>query len=194
MTDTPTAFDGLVARLRDLGLDGELGPELAAVRDELGTTVTHLEAVNEELGAATTALEASTVELERAADELEAVDTEVEQRSADVERVTAYLQSVVDAVRGAVVVVDVDQKVRAWSVGATERWGTARSDALGRALGRLDLRGENTDLAAAARAVLGGDEAAPAARGDTGDTVEAHPLRAADGAIDGAVVVVLPGP
>lgn len=191
MTDTTTAFDDLIARLRDLGLDEQLSGELGAVHAELEATVAQLAQANEELAASSTDLETTAVELERAADELRAVTVEVEERSADVERVTAYLQSVIDAVDGAVVVVDVDQKVRAWSAGATDRWGAARSATLGKALGRLDLAGENIDLAAAARAVLGGEAPDPAPLGDDGTIVRAHALLGADGSLDGAVVVVV---
>ena len=109
MTTTSPAFDGLLARLRQLGVDDDqLGAELSALHDELRATVAQLETANQDLETSTTELEAVGAELERAATELSAVNLELEQRSGDIERITGYLQSVIDGVPGAVVVVDVD--------------------------------------------------------------------------------------
>jgi PAS domain-containing protein len=190
-TSSPSseALDGLLSRLRDLGLDGEVSGELTALGDELRTTVTQLRSANEELATAVADLEAVTAELERAATELTAVNEELEQRSADITRVTGYLQSVIDGVEGAVIVVDVDQKVRAWSKGAAARWGASSSDVSGKAFGRLDLHGETPDLIAGVRSILAGDKAtAPVAVGD--DRARFAPLRGADAALEGAVVIV----
>jgi two-component system, chemotaxis family, CheB/CheR fusion protein len=190
-TSSPSseALDGLLSRLRELGLDGEVTAELTALGDELSATVAQLASANEELAAATTDLEAMTAELDRAATELTAVNEELEQRSADITRVTGYLQSVIDGVDGAVVVVDVDQKVRAWSSGAAARWDATSSEVGGKAFGRLDLHGETPDLIAGVRSILAGDKAAaPMAVGDA--EARFAPLCGADGALEGAVVIV----
>jgi two-component system, chemotaxis family, CheB/CheR fusion protein len=193
MSTTSPAFDGLLAKLRQLGVDDDqLGAELSALHDELQATVTQVEAANQDLEASTTELEAVGAELERAATELSAVNEELEQRSGDIERITGYLQSVIDGVPGAVVVVDVDQKVRAWSAGAAERWSATSAEVSGRAFGRLDLGGETPDLLGPVRSTLAGDEGAdaPVPVGESGAEAHCHPLRGADGALEGAVLFV----
>jgi two-component system, chemotaxis family, CheB/CheR fusion protein len=192
MSTTSPALDGLMARLRQLGVDDQLGAELSALHDELRATVAQVEAANQDLEASTTDLEAAGAELERAATELSAVHEELEQRSGDIERITGYLQSVIDGVPGAVVVLDVDQKVRAWSTGAAERWGATVDAVNGRAFGRLDLGGETQDLLGRVRAVLAGDRGAetPSPVGESTAEAHCHPLRGADGALEGAVLFV----
>lgn len=192
MTTTSPALDGLLARLRQLGVDDQLGAELSALHDELRATVAQVESANQDLEASTADLEVVGAELERAAAELSAVNEELELRSGDIERITGYLQSVIDGVPAAVVVVDVDQKVRAWSAGAAERWGATGAEASGRAFGRLDLGGETPDLLGRVRATLAGEDGAdaPVPVGDSGAEAHCHPLRGADGALEGAVLFV----
>ncbi|HEU5152166.1 MAG TPA: hypothetical protein VFU19_16870 [Iamia sp.] len=191
MSTTSPALDGLMARLRQLGVDDDLEAELAALHDELRSTVTQLETTNQDLEASSHDLEVAGTELERAAAELKAVNDELEQRSGDIERITGYLQSVIDGVPGAVVVLDVDQKIRAWSAGAEARWGSTRDAVSGKAFGRLDLGGETPDLLGPVRATLageGGDTPVPV--GENGAEARCHPLRGADGALEGAVLYV----
>ncbi|HEX7131132.1 MAG TPA: hypothetical protein VF228_01070 [Iamia sp.] len=193
MTTTSPALDGLLARLHELGLDDQLGAELSAVHDELQATVAQMETANQELVASNADLETLGAELERAATELSAVNDELEQRSADIERITGYLQSVIDGVPGAVVVLDVDQKVRAWSSGAAARWGATSTEVSGKAFGRLDLHGETPDLIALVRSTLAGEtgDDDPAPVGEAGAEAHCHPLQGADGALEGAVVFIL---
>ena len=192
MSTTSPAHADLMARLRELGLDDELEEELSTLLDELRETVAQLVAANGELEASNAALDAVAAELERAATELSAVNEELEQRSGDIERITGYLQSVIDGVPAAVVVLDVDQKVRAWSTGATGRWGTTGAEAAGKAFGRLDLHGETPDLIGSIRATLAGadDADGPVAVGEAGAEAHCHALRGADGALEGAVLFV----
>lgn len=192
MSTTSPALADLLSRMRELGLDDSVGPELAALTDEVQATTSQLEAANKELVTATSDLEATGDELARAATELSAINDELEQRSSDVERVTAYLQSVIDGVPGAVVVVDVDQKVRAWSAGAAARWGSPRSDVSGKAFGRLDLKGETPDLIGCVRSILADEAVAgePTTVGEDGAEARCHPLRGADGGLEGAVLFV----
>lgn len=193
MSTTSPALDGLLARLRQLGVDDDqLGAELSALHAELQATVAQVEAANHELEASSAELEAVGAELERAATELSAVNEELEQRSGDIERITGYLQSVIDGVPGAVVVLDVDQKVRAWSAGAAVRWGATSAEVGGKAFGRLDLSGETPDLLGRVRATLAGEEGAdaPVSVGESGAEAHCHPLRGADGGLEGAVLFV----
>lgn len=192
-TSPPSAaLDGLLDRLRELGVDDQVRSELTALHDEVRATVAQLEANGQELVTATADLEAVGTELERAAAELSAVNEELEQRSGDIERVTGYLQSVIDGVPGAVVVVDVDQKVRAWSAGATDRWGATSAETSGKAFGRLDLKGETPDLIAIVRSTIAGerDTADVTAVGEDGAETHCHPLKGADGGVEGAVLFV----
>jgi two-component system CheB/CheR fusion protein len=193
MRTTSPALDGLLARLHELGLDDQVGTELSALHDELQATVAQLGTANQELAASTSELEATGAELARAATELTAVNEELEQRSADIERITGYLQSVIDGAPGAVVVLDVDQKVRAWSTGAAERWGATSAETSGKAFGRLDLHGETPDLNARVRATLAGEAGAdaPVTVGEDGAQAHCHPLRGAEAAIEGVVLFVI---
>lgn len=150
----PPSLASLVERLHTLGVADEVGPELEAVRADLALSVTQLDAANAELAEAATELETTSTELRRAADELTAMDVEVRARSAEVERGAAVLQVVIDGLAGPVLVVDADQRVRAWSAAAAARWGHERGEVVGRVVGRLDLGGDAAAVAALARRVL----------------------------------------
>jgi PAS domain-containing protein len=178
----PPSLATLVDRLRELGVADEVAPELDAVREELAASVAQLDAANTELVAAAQELDTTGAELRRAADELRAMDEELRDRSADVERAAAILQAVIDGLDGAIVVVDGDQKVRAWSAGATRRWGHGSSEVQGKLVGRLDLGGDAAPLAALARRTIAGTDQADADLG-----ARSRPLPNG-----GAVVIVEP--
>jgi two-component system CheB/CheR fusion protein len=167
-----------------------------ACDDALATAAHQLEATNDELRAGIAHIEEVEERLASANVELEAVSEELDARTSDVERVNAFLASVVDAVGRAVVVVDVDQRVRAFSREAARLWGQPGDQAIGRALPKLDLGLPGEVIARQVRGVLAGDRPQPVeVRRDSDGAdppalITCTPLHDDDGQVQGAVLVL----
>lgn len=164
--------------------------------DALVMAARHLESTNEELRACISHIEEVEERLASAKVELEAVSEELDARTRDVERVNAFLASVVDAIGRAIIVVDVDQRVRAMSAEAAGLWGQPGVQAIGRSLVKLDLGLPGEVVARQVRGVLAGDrpESVQVPRGvdgsDSPAQVTCTPLHDAGGQVQGAVLVV----
>jgi two-component system CheB/CheR fusion protein len=170
------------------------GGGAAAAGDDaaLARAYEDLEATTEALRSTTAELEA---QMETASEELAAINQELDRRTADVERLNAYVASVLDAVPAAVVVVDVDQRVRAWNRRAVEMWGVARDDALGRPLAKVEVGLPAEALALPVRAVLAGQEDPEDRVLDQGEgagqvRLGYGPLLGAAGEVEGVVLTV----
>lgn len=166
------------------------------VEEALAIAARHLEATNEELRACIGHIEELEERLASARVELEAVSEELDARTRDVERVNAFLASVVDAVGRAMIVVDVDQRVRAMSAEAAGLWGQPGVQAIGRSLVKLDLGLPGEVVARQVRGVLAGDrpESVQVPRridgADSSAQITCMPLHDDGGQVQGAVLVV----
>lgn len=173
-----------------------LDEELDAANDQLQATVHELQSTNEELRASNAELEVMNEELAAANVELSAIKVELDRRTAEADRMSAFLGSIIDGLAAAVVVVDVDQRVRAWNEQASRLWDRSRGDVLGRPLAQLDLHLPMEVVTRPVRSMLAG-EGAPEPRASSLDddegrpvTVTYAPLRGSDGTVEGAVLIV----
>ncbi len=120
--------------------------ELQSTNEELETTNEELQSTNEELETTNEELQSTNEELETTVEELQAVNTELGTINTELERRTAELNvldgmhtTVVDAVRGAIVVLDRKGLVKTWNLGASRIWGLRAQDAVGRPFATLAI-------------------------------------------------------
>ena len=109
-----------------------------AAFEELQSTNEELETTNEELQSANEELETINEELQSTNEELQSINLRLRRSSVDRDRAVAFLESVLANLHQAVVAVDADQVVTAWTERARELWGLPASEALGRTLAELD--------------------------------------------------------
>ena len=157
-----------------------------------------------ELATAYAELEATVAELEEASEELRLVNEEVEatagslrECSADAARAAAVTAALLDRAGEAIVVLDGDLRVRAWSRGSADLWGLAPEEAEGARLVELDIALPVAELARPLRRALAGEPELTVevhARDRGGRlvrcAVEIHPL---GGGAQGALLVARAG-
>jgi two-component system CheB/CheR fusion protein len=130
--------------------------ELETTNEELHSTVEELETTNEELQSTNEELETMNEELQSMNDELHASNEELRLRTLEVSEINAFMESVLAGLRGAVLVVDREQRVLAWNRQAEDLWGVRREEALGRHLMSLDIGLPLEQLTPVLREVLAG--------------------------------------
>ena len=138
--------------------------ELETTNEELQSTVEELETTNEELQSTNEELETTNEELQSTNDELHAANEELSERSAQVASVNGFLDSILRSFDAAVIVVDRDFHVSAWSAPAEKMWGLRADEVIGQHLMNLDTGLPLDVLYPTARRVLAGSE--PEARLD----------------------------
>ncbi len=126
----------LQAAYEDLQSSNE---ELETTNEELQSTIEELETTNEELQSSNEELETMNEELQSTNDELEIINRELQLRTEEADRANAYLRSILEGIRGAVVVVGRDLEVRMWSPKARELWGLTQNEVEGRDFTGLDI-------------------------------------------------------
>jgi two-component system CheB/CheR fusion protein len=141
--------------------------ELETTNEELQSTVEELETTNEELQSTNEELETMNEELQSMNDELHASNEELRLRTLEVGEINAFMESVLAGLRGAVVVVDREQRVMVWNRQAEDLWGVRREEALGRHLLSLDIGLPLEHLTPVLREVLA-DGSRPEADGAAG--------------------------
>ncbi len=166
------AFDD-VTRAQGLRSELELAKrELEAAYEELQSTVEELETTNEELQSTNEELETTNEELQSTNEELETMNEELQStneelltmndelrdRTDEAVGATAFLSSVLASIAEAVVVLDPDLVVTAWSGAAAELWGLRPQDAEGQFFLNLDIGLPVGELREPARAALDGRE------------------------------------
>jgi len=118
--------------------------ELETTNEELQSAVEELETTNEELQSTNEELETMNEELQSTNEELETINDELRQRTEEVHYANNFLDSILRSMRGAVIVVDHDMRVKVWSAKAEDLWGLRAEEALGRNFLTLDI-GLNVD-------------------------------------------------
>jgi two-component system CheB/CheR fusion protein len=174
--------------------------ELETTNEELQSTVEELETTNEELQSTNEELETMNEELQSMNDELHVTNEELRLRTMEVGEINSFMESVLSGMRGAVLVVDSEQRVLVWNHQAEDLWGVRREEAVGRHLLGLDIGLSLERLKPLLRNVLDGEHPGegqelrlPALnrRGRTLDVrVIATPLRRDAAAVTGAILVV----
>ncbi|MEO9140508.1 MAG: CheR family methyltransferase [Jatrophihabitans sp.] len=131
--------------------------ELETTNEELQSTVEELETTNEELQSTNEGLETMNGELQAANDDLQVGNEELQRVGAEIVDLNSFTESVLASLGAAVVVVDRDLVIRAWTPQAEELWGLRATEVVGRSFLELDSGMPVDALAPALRAVFGLD-------------------------------------
>jgi two-component system, chemotaxis family, CheB/CheR fusion protein len=171
--------------------------ELETTNEELQSTNEELETTNEELQSTNEELETMNEELQSTNEELLTMNDELTDRTDDAVRANAFLSSVLGSFPEAVVVLDPELLVTAWSQAAADLWGLDAEEAEGQYFLSLDIGLPVGQLRDPARAALGGKESGPVslpAHDRRGKPIHAivsfSPLRAQDGETGGAILTM----
>ncbi|HEU0101137.1 MAG TPA: CheR family methyltransferase [Mycobacteriales bacterium] len=175
------------------------GEELETTNEELQSAVEELETTNEELQSTNEELETMNEELQSTNEELQTLNDELRERTNEVDQSNGFLQSIVEGLEMAVVVVDADARVQLWNTGAERLTGIRSFEAEG--LHLLDL---GLDLPAdEVRGVLRDIVVLGQQRAELEATIVnrfgrrhqrrmlAHPLRRRQGDVHGAVLTLV---
>ena len=171
--------------------------ELETTNEELHSTNEELETTNEELQSSNEELETMNEELQSTNDELETMNNEQVTRSLELDKANLFLEGILASLGIGVAVLDREQTVQVWNANSEELWGLRRDEVEGQHLQSLDIGLPVERLKESLRALLESgeiaDEVLPA-RTRRGKEVECRvrmqPLRQADGAIYGALVLM----
>jgi two-component system CheB/CheR fusion protein len=113
--------------------------ELETTNEELQSTVEELETTNEELQSTNEELETMNEELQSTNDELQTINDVLGERSTELNDSRNFLDSLVNSIHVAMVVVDRDMRVAVWNRGCEELWGLRSDEATGAVLNSLDI-------------------------------------------------------
>jgi two-component system CheB/CheR fusion protein len=116
-----------------------LNEELETTNEELQSTNEELETTNEELQSTNEELETMNEELQSTNDELQQINDALTASTIELDEVNEFVASVVRSLGDAVMVLDDEMRVIAWSPGAEELWGVRADEAVGEPLTGLDI-------------------------------------------------------
>jgi two-component system, chemotaxis family, CheB/CheR fusion protein len=171
--------------------------ELETTNEELHSTNEELETTNEELQSSNEELETMNEELQSTNDELETMNEEQSVRGAELDKVNMFLEGILGSLGVGVVVLDRERRVQVWNANSTELWGLRAEEVEGRPFLDLDIGLPVEQFKDSIRKVLSGDaemlEQEVEAVTRRGKSVECRvrtlPLRASDGAVNGAIIL-----
>jgi two-component system CheB/CheR fusion protein len=135
--------------------------ELETTNEELQSTNEELETTNEELQSTNEELETMNEELQSTNEELETMNDELRERTDETLRANTFLTSVLSSIQQAVIVVDSQLRVIAWSSKATDLLGLRDDEVEGQHLLNLDVGLPVDKLREPMRHVLAGVDDAP---------------------------------
>jgi two-component system CheB/CheR fusion protein len=130
--------------------------ELETTNEELQSTNEELETTNEELQSTNEELETMNEELQSTNQELETLNDELVQRTNEYDRANALMESVLNQLEVAVIVVNAELVVEAWSERAEELWGLSAQRAVGTPFPQLQIGLPVADLEDVLRSCLSG--------------------------------------
>ncbi len=130
--------------------------ELETTNEELQSTNEELETTNEELQSTNEELETMNEELQSTNQELETINDELALRTSEYDQANALLESVLNQLKVAVILVDRELIVEAWSERAEELWGLSPERAVGKAFPKLEIGLPVSDLESVITACLTG--------------------------------------
>jgi two-component system CheB/CheR fusion protein len=172
--------------------------ELERAYQDVQSLSEELETTNEELQSTNDELETMNEELQSTNDELQDINDALRIRTEELDRTNTFLESILESLGNAVMVVDRDLRVTVWSHGAMDMWGLRADEARGHHMLTLDIGLPRSELVPRLQELLRADD--PTARGTLfvdainrrGQPlrleVDAFPLREA--AVTNAVIVV----
>jgi two-component system, chemotaxis family, CheB/CheR fusion protein len=172
--------------------------ELETTNEELQSTNEELETTNEELQSTNEELETMNEELQSTNEELQTTNDEMGQRSVELDESNAFLQSILQSVTSAVIVMDEELRVQAWNERAAELWGLRSDEVAGRSLFGLGIGLPVEELRSAIRRSLtdqsARDEITVEAVNRVGQTVDCRvtvsPLLGPQGRVRGVILLV----
>jgi len=130
--------------------------ELETTNEELQSTNEELETTNEELQSTNEELETLNEELQATNEELETLNEELRRRTYDLDRANQVMEGVLEQVRVAIVVVDPELQIEAWSERAEQLWGLSAERVIGKNLLALDIGFPVAELKEPVRGCLAG--------------------------------------
>ncbi|HMC53927.1 MAG TPA: CheR family methyltransferase [Gemmatimonadaceae bacterium] len=136
--------------------------ELETTNEELQSTVEELETTNEELQSTNEELETMNEELQSTNEELTTMNDELRDRGHELTTVNLFLESVLASIEGAVIVVNTDLHIIAWSRRSQDLWGLREDEVMGKNLFALDSGLPVAALRAPLKQLLSGTQSAPA--------------------------------
>jgi two-component system CheB/CheR fusion protein len=113
--------------------------ELETTNEELQSTVEELETTNEELQSTNEELETMNEELQSTNDELHTINDALRERSLELDESKFFVDSLVNSIQFAMLVVDREMDVVVWNRGCEELWGLRADETVGVPLGSLDI-------------------------------------------------------
>jgi two-component system CheB/CheR fusion protein len=128
--------------------------ELETTNEELQSTNEELETTNEELQSTNEELETMNEELQSSNEELQTINDELRERTDDLNRARAFLESIMNSLRTAAIVVDANFTILMWNSEASEQWGLHTDEVEGRSLLTLDIGLPVEQLHTPVRAVM----------------------------------------
>ena len=134
--------------------------ELETTNEELQSTVEELETTNEELQSTNEELETMNEELQSANDEMQATNEELRDRTIEITDLNAFMESILSSLDAAVIVLDRDLVVQAWTPQAQELWGLRQEETVGRHLLNLDSGLPTAELHRWVGSVISGQQTA----------------------------------
>jgi two-component system CheB/CheR fusion protein len=131
---------------------------LSTAYEQAQSSAEELETTNEELQSTNEELETMNEELQSTNQELEALNDEMVQRTTEYDQANALLESVLGRLKVAVILVNPDLVVEAWSERAEDLWGLSPERAVGTAFPSLQIGLPVTELEDVIRACLRGTD------------------------------------
>jgi len=113
--------------------------DLKASNIQLQATNEELETTNEEVQSSNEELETINEELQSTNNELQSVNEEVRLRTEEYNRANNFLNAILLSLRGAIIVIDQESKVLAWSAKSEEMWGLRTDEVQDESLFSLDF-------------------------------------------------------
>ncbi len=132
--------------------------ELETTNEELQSTVEELETTNEELQSTNEELETMNEELQSANDELQTTNDELRVRTLAITELNDFMQSILNSLDAAVIVVSSELLVQVWSQQAEDLWGLREQETIGQHLLNLDSGLPTAKLHPWLRSVITGHE------------------------------------
>jgi two-component system CheB/CheR fusion protein len=124
----------------------QINQQLKATNEELKTsniqlqsTNEELETTNEEIQSSNEELETINEELQSTNNELQSVNEEVRLRTEEYNRANNFLNAILLSLRGAIIVIDRESNVLAWSAKSEEMWGLRADEVQDKSLFSLDF-------------------------------------------------------
>jgi two-component system, chemotaxis family, CheB/CheR fusion protein len=131
--------------------------ELETTNEELQSTIEELETTNEELQSTNEELETTNDELHATNHRLQTINSDLGISRATHDDANTVLESVVEDLAAALVVVDREFRVAVWNARAVDLWGLRGAEAIGEHFLRLDIGLPVAELRAPLRALLTGE-------------------------------------